>query len=826
MVYLDALDGSDAVAGREWSWHYAAKFTLEIFRHLNRPVLAEMSTFPHHLWYVRSRSGAWDHPTRSHKVFIDIHAESNRALERIFLPSHLGWWRYKTFHTFAEEPTYSDDIAHLGVRCLGYNSGVSIQGVNSTTLRTVPALTRLAAITRRHEVLRRAGYFDDDILAQLRVTGHEFDLQQLPTGRWVLRPSTYTRHKVTATDNGSQRWTVANDYVAQAPFIRIQALHTAGPYEQTADRVLDEFADAAAFADYQAVRTMKATLVPVTEPVKVGATSALLTATNTGDAGAPCWARWTKTFDPPISLSGREAMGVWVHGDGKGEILNLQLRSPIHLTYAHGEHYITVDFTGWKYFELIEPDAEDYRKCSWPYRSWYTIYRSTPRYNAISDLTVYVNNVPPGETVTCALSPVRGLPLVEQPIVNPSITVGDSRATFPVTIPTGSYLEYDGRIGRLFGRQGELRAVVRPEGDSISLAPGTNEVAFGCDVPEQGLRSRAMVTLGRFGEPMKNSRPTADVKWDEMAREVDLPQQILALDGEQNRWTTIVRGSHAIAPAFELTVHRVTPPEQPYESPDAQVIDTFDDLDTFEDSPTNAYLKYVRSGARVGFATSEGVTHDLTLSTESRKAGAGAFLYTARSDRPGGWSARGRRFEPLLELQDKSHIGFWIEGDGRGETLYFQLRDTKGAHVDMKTVVNFTGWRLVHFELAKPDFDFGAVEYLILYYNNLPANQTVACRVDEMRAYSVTESLKDPRMTSGGRTLTFPIELHAGDILSYAGPRGPCDVRRGAERIAVSPRGGPLLLQPGTNDLVFDADAGPGVGIAVTAQLIKEYGGR
>jgi hypothetical protein len=51
-------------------------------------------------------------------------------------------------------------------------------------------------------------------------------------------------------------------------------------------------------------------------------------------------------------------------------------------------------------------------------------------------------------------------------------------------------------------------------------------------------------------------------------------------------------------------------------------------------------------------------------------------------------------------------------------------------------------------------------------------------------------------------------------------------VRRGAERIAVSPRGGPLLLQPGTNDLVFDADAGPGVGIAVTAQLIKEYGGR
>ena len=37
----------------------------------------EMSTFHHHLWCVRSRYCAWDHPNRSHKRFIDLHIAEN-----------------------------------------------------------------------------------------------------------------------------------------------------------------------------------------------------------------------------------------------------------------------------------------------------------------------------------------------------------------------------------------------------------------------------------------------------------------------------------------------------------------------------------------------------------------------------------------------------------------------------------------------------------------------------------------------------------------------------------------------------------------------------
>ena len=824
MLYLDALDGSDAVAGRAWSWHYAAKFALEIFRHLKRPVLAEMSTFPHHLWYVRSRSGAWDHPTRSHKAFIDIHANANRSLEQIFLPSHLGWWMYKTWHTFSQEPTYSDDIEHLGVRCLGANAGVSIQGVSPSTLRTVPALTRLAAITRQYEVLRRANYFDAATRAQLQVTGTQFALRQSPTGRWELRPSAYVRHKVTATDNGSQRWTVVNTQGQQRPFIRIQSLHSVGPYAATEDRILAEFADVQEFGDHKAIKAVAATLTPVSAPVKVGKTSVLLTATNTGKPGAASWARWTKTFAPPVNLTGRQAMGVWVHGDGKGEVLNLQLRSPVHLTYAYGEHYIKVDFTGWQYFELVEPDAEDYRNCTWPYRSWYAVYRSTTRYNAISELTVYVNNVPAGETVNCALSPVRGLPLVESAITNPSITVGARVLTFPVTIPTGAYLEYDGEAARLFGRKGQLSAVVRPTGNAILLDDGENTLEFSCDAPADDIRARAMVTVGLYGEVLPNLQKSNEVKWSEMSREIDLPRQIIALDGVQNCWTTVSRDSGQRATLdFELVVHSVSTAAQPHESPDALVIDSFDDPATFADTPDNNYLQYVRSSARSGFATSEGVTHEMAIERRSKKFGQGSLRYTAKAGGAGGWSARGRHFATHLDLNSYSHIGFWIKGDGLGETLYFQLRDSKGAHFDMKTAITFTGWRFVNFELRKRDVDFAAIEYLILYYNSLPGNQAASCQVDAMRAYSAATTVRDPELAVGGRALAFPTELRSGDVLAYHGATGTCEVRRGAQRIAVTPKGKPFILKKGVNKLELTVRTEADANLALTAQIMKRY---
>jgi len=34
---------------------------------------------------------------------------------------------------------------------------------------------------------------------------------------------------------------------------------------------------------------------------------------------------------------------------------------------APAEHFVVVDFTGWRHFELIEPVAERHANYAWPY---------------------------------------------------------------------------------------------------------------------------------------------------------------------------------------------------------------------------------------------------------------------------------------------------------------------------------------------------------------------------------------------------------------------------------------------------------------------------
>ena len=59
------------------------------------------------------------------------------------------------------------------------------------------------------------------------------------------------------------------------------------------------------------------------------------------------WARFGKQFDPPLNLKDRQALGLWIEGDGPGELIAVRLESPQHLAFgAVADRYVTVDFTG------------------------------------------------------------------------------------------------------------------------------------------------------------------------------------------------------------------------------------------------------------------------------------------------------------------------------------------------------------------------------------------------------------------------------------------------------------------------------------------------
>ena len=499
MMYMDALDGEDVIGGRENGWHYGSKFVFEIWKRLKKPSLMEMSTFHHHLWYVRSRMGAWDHPTRSHKRFIDVHRAANEGCRRMFLPDHLGWWAFKTWPGAQGEPTFADDIEYLCGKCLGGDTGLSIMGIDPDNISDIPALPRLAAIMKRYENLRHAEYFPESIKEKLRVPGDEFTLIRNPEGEWRFRPTQYVRHKV---DGRSTMWKTHNRFGRQPLQLRIQALLSAGPYDAPENVILADFSDTGDFPDRVAAPGVTADLRPSSAQVRTGTISGCYTASSAREGRGGAWTKVSKIFSPPLDLSHHQGLGVWICGDGGGEVLNFQVRSPEHISGGIGEHYVTVDFAGWRYIELIEPEGERYADYSWPYGHMYAIYRESVNYGQVETLSLWYNNIPSNKTVLCYLSPVKALPLLETTLRRPVITVGGRSICFPVEIDSGCYLEfYSVSDCKLYGPQGELIREVEPQGDVPLLEPGENQVMFTYDVPPD-IDPRAHITVISQGEPL------------------------------------------------------------------------------------------------------------------------------------------------------------------------------------------------------------------------------------------------------------------------------------------------------------------------------------
>lgn len=502
MIYLDALDGEDILAGAENAWHYGSKFVFEIANRLNRPALFEMSTFHHHLWYVRARMGAWDHPARSHKRFIDLHCDANRAGAGMFLPMNLGWWAAKTWQdgvaSVWSEPTYPDDIEYLLCKALGNDMCLSLMGVNPDNIGNTPLYQRLLPMFSTYEELRHTGVVPESIKARLREPGSEFTLEAVAEGVWQFRPVAYHKHKA---DTAESSWTITNGFGQQPVRLRIEALMSAASYDSEEAVVIEDFSDTKGFDLRKTAENVSASIEKDTDNIKAGDRSGKVSVSNTGTQRTGAWVQIGRTQKPALNIDGKPALGVWVHGDNSGALLNLQQLSARHTAAGGiGDHYITLDFTGWRYFTLVEFESENVMKLGWPYGDSYSVYREHVDYKAVESFSLWLNNLPPGGNVDCLISPVKALPLVEIPMRNPVLTINGATIKFPAEIPVGASLEFVGAGAcYLYGKKGELLAEITPEGTVPLLNPGENTIQFSCNSGEEN-NPRARVTIIAAGD--------------------------------------------------------------------------------------------------------------------------------------------------------------------------------------------------------------------------------------------------------------------------------------------------------------------------------------
>ena len=498
MIYQDGAEGM--VGG----WHGVAKMREAIFRQIQRRVLVEASSWGYHEWAFHSRIGAWDHPNWALKRFVDLHCRANEDYRQAaLLPAQLGWWVIlgpDRDHP-AETP---DEFEYLCAKALAYDAPSSFQGVSVGPQPWNARQNEYLAMLGRYERLRLSGRCPAEIRQRLKAEQEDFRLVETADGSWQFVPTAYATHKVTGLADGSQRWTVRNRHPAQPVRLRLEALYAAEPYEGADGPVLADFTAPGEFVAAGAAPGVRHEFGLSTEHVKTGRASGRYSARNENSSPQGAWCLAARRFAKPLDLEKYNALGVWVHGDGKQEVLNFQLTNPPQFWDTFDEHYVKVDFRGWRYFELLlrERDAEQYADYTWPYANPYAVYRSPLIRSHTSALNLYYNHLPSKDGVTCYLGPIKALRTSKVKLANPSVTIGGRRIVFPVTLESGSYLEFNAPADcKLYDERGALVQELKLSSQAPKLAAGASEAEFTCEGPA-GFSARAKITVISSGEPI------------------------------------------------------------------------------------------------------------------------------------------------------------------------------------------------------------------------------------------------------------------------------------------------------------------------------------
>lgn len=134
------------------------------------------------------------------------------------------------------------------------------------------------------------------------------------------------------------------------------------------------------------------TLLPERERVQEGRTAARFIATSSRDKDDG-WSVRGRAFRAPLDLTGLQAVKAWVHGDGKGELLKIQLFDG---KGGYRDDYIRVDFTGWREVVCDQPAL------------------NTVDCGHIARLNLYYNGLPSNTSVECTIDAVRAVIKIEQ----------------------------------------------------------------------------------------------------------------------------------------------------------------------------------------------------------------------------------------------------------------------------------------------------------------------------------------------------------------------------------------------------------------------------
>jgi hypothetical protein len=556
-LYFDGSEGMMSRYGIDAMRH-------KIMKRLDGDPLIEASCYGEHNWWFHSRLGTWDHPVWASKRFHDGHVLAcAHTRDADLLGPQMGWWAPRMVSPQARGH-FLDEMEYFACKNLGLDAAMSIQGVNVSYAPLPFHIEKQFTLLGWYEHLRLARYFDTQTVARIAVPGDEFRLRQDRDGLWRFTPVKMLSHRISALGNGSEAWTVHNHEAEQPVSARIEALYAVAAYESPNRKTLIGPEDFSALQISTASSSVTLSAVEERGDVKGGDRNLRLSSENKGSSSTGAWARAVVTFPAPYrNIAGAGAFGVWVKGDGKGALLNLQLATPREYMDALSDHYVLLDFTGWRYVELLarERDVDRMHDYVWPYGGIgsHAIYRTPLDMAHISQVTCYLNNLPAGRSVEVILSPVMALPTQSAVLRNPTLTLNGQTLALPLTLASGDFaeIEPDGFCTH-YNDKGDPLARVRPVTLPL-LRAGDNAIRFDCERP-QGVSARAEVTINAFGTVFGTPNPRRKINWKHLEREYEMTRLFMASNDLDNAsWDVAVRPGEKAALEIELCGSMTSP---------------------------------------------------------------------------------------------------------------------------------------------------------------------------------------------------------------------------------------------------------------------------
>lgn len=529
------------------------------FRKFNRDCLNEASNWGHHNWWFHSRTGAWDSAHCAWKQFQDQHV-SSAGLARMndLLEPQMGWWSLNGPGP-RHRRQYLDETEYWMAKNMALGASMSLGGLRvggaPANARAIDMLT----VVGWYEQHRLANYFDQATIDRVREPGKDFRLRLSDRGTWQFTPVEYLPHKAVVSGTEPAQWTVDNPW-GQQPFrVRIEVLQSPLPPGPAAPRPIIDFSDTSLIARRNSAANVTQQLLTETADVKGGPRNLRIQAVNRNDFSVGAWTSLGTSYEFPYrDIGACSGVGLWVKGDGSRAVLNVQSRTDRTFGAAISEHYIDLDFTGWRYCELLfrERDSNRAFGLKWPYvrGAGYELCHRDLQTARVSEINLLLNQIPAKGRADVTIGPIVGMKAVDTTLRDVALTVNGKPLRVPVAISSGDLLELDeDGVGVHYDQRGALRSRFRPECPKgiLVLNAGINHIAFGCISPGAA-PGRAVVSAVALGEPFGTR--AVNVDWSKLRYEYDMPRVITRFDGRDNCWTSVLRDEGGASPGDRATL--------------------------------------------------------------------------------------------------------------------------------------------------------------------------------------------------------------------------------------------------------------------------------